>query len=200
MVPAGRFPAFASLIVLAASLAVSLVVHPGSARAGSPAAGLSTTTTTPAAVRVGGHAPDFDVATTPYGWRRFSQLCRQGAIALVFDPDETTLLAIEREARQFAGLGVSVTVVRRHSDGDNWDALARLGLSVTLLSDPKGYVAELFGLPAGDGTPAGPSWCLVDRGGIVRHFATGLAPELLAADIGAHVKGARSLADGIQAR
>lgn len=184
MISAARFVTLALLILNAASVAPTLT-HAAEA---------------PIALRAGDAAPDFDIATTPYGWRRFSDFWKEREIVLVFEPDDRALVEIEREALALLGNDVSLTVVRRNSDGANWDALAKLGLSYMLLSDPNGYVAEQFGLAARAGSGIAPGWCLVDRSGVVRHMAAGAANEAIAAEITGYVRGVREMAEGSEPR
>ena len=187
MVARSRFTTLALLLLVAASVALG---------APSPAAAQAEG----GALHAGDAAPNFDIATTPYGWRRFSDFCKEGEIVLVFEPDDKALIAIDREARQFAESGVTITVVRSDCDGANWDAITRLGLSCTLLSDPNGYIAEIYGVGKGGATPVAPAWCHVDRRGIVRHMVTGATSDLMAIEIGSCLRQGRSLADGTDPR
>jgi peroxiredoxin len=193
MVCPGRTACLALLILTAASVA------PSPTHAAAPQARPAHSNSPRLALQSGDAAPDFAIATTPYGWRRFSDFWKASEIVLVFDPDERALVAIERGARELAGNEVSLTVVRRASDGANWDALANLGLSYNLLSDPNGFVAEQFGLTPG-ASCAEPAWCLVDRDGLVRHLATGVSHESLAAEINGYVRGVREMAEGSEPR
>ncbi len=193
MATAGRHAS--RFVRLALAAATVLLLAPATVRSEPAAASAEPART----LQAGDPAPDFDIATTPYGWRRFSDFWKDAPILVVFDPDERALVSLDRELGGLARSGIELTVVRRDGDGANWDALARLGLRYSLLSDPRGYVGELFG-HAGCATAGNACWYLVGRDGRVRRMATGVATDRLAADIAAGVTGLSATAGGAEAR
>jgi len=187
---AGRFVALAFLSLMAASTAHadSLASYPAPApggpelRAGGPGF-------------AGCPAPDFDIATS-HGWRRFSSFWRTSEAVLVFGADEASLSSLEREAARLVERDVAVFAVRRDSDGDNWNALTRLGLSYSLLSDPNGHVEALFGVEGAGGA----SWVFVDRRGIVQRFVANVSNGELAAGITSYASATPEVAEGSEGR
>ena len=121
-------------------------------------------------------APDFQYRANDGRWRFLRDLCSQGHVLLVFEPGDERLAALEREAGSLHAQGVIPIAVFRGSDSDNWSRIERLGLSYSLLSDPRGDLAAQFQIAA---APARRStaWFLVDRDGRVHGHDRGSLPE-----------------------
>lgn len=131
-------------------------------------------------------APDF-AFVGDFGWKHLHDLRAEGAVLMLFEPDDATLAALERESTALAAAGIEPVAVRDRSDGQNWDTIARLGLGYALFSDPAGVLATQFGLRDPRTGQPKPAWCLVGRDGRVRRLVEGMPP---AADIAAAARSA----------
>ena len=128
-------------------------------------------------------APDFQFLGNDGHWSRLRDLRAQGHVLLVFEPGDDQLLALEREADSLRARGVIPIAVLRTRESDNWSKIERLGLTYSLMSDPRGELAAQFQVTALTAQPppaTGPgsfAWCLVDRDGRVRGLELGALPE-----------------------
>lgn len=123
-----------------------------------------------------GEAPDFQFLANDGRWKSLHDLRRESHVLLVFEPAEAQLAALEREAESLRGQGVNVIAVFSHGESANWSKIERLGLTYSLLSDPRGELASQFRIASESGAPH-PSWFLVDRDGRVRGLERGSLPE-----------------------
>jgi len=108
---------------------------------------------------VGSTAPDFVYASTPYGWRHLDDLAGPSGIVLLIDPAPDDLLALERDKPLLEAAGIRPVAVLREKDGACWRRLTSMRLTYSLLSDPAGVIAGVFGVPAAD---SGAHWFLID--------------------------------------
>jgi len=100
----------------------------------------------------------------------------EGHVLLVFAPADAQLAGLEREADSLRRQGVIPIAVFHRSESANWSAIERLGLTYSLLSDPRGDLASQFqGAPASDAPR--PAWFLVDRDGRLCGLDRGALPE-----------------------
>ena len=129
-------------------------------------------------------APDFQYRANDGRWRCLRDLRSQGHVLLVFEPDDGELAALEREADSLHAQGVNPVAVLHGSDSDNWSKIERLGLTYSLLSDPRGELASQF-QTAAVSAQCSPAWFLVDRDGRVRGLGRGTLPETGFADLAA---------------
>ena len=131
----------------------------------------------PASTAMAEAAPDFALATA-WGWHSFREIHEETPVVLVFAADDAALVAIEKERPALEARGVEIAAVTRDSDGANWERIERLGLRYALYSDPRGHLADLFGVDA-----TTPAWCLVDAEGRIADLRRDLDPEGLAAEV-----------------
>ena len=130
---------------------------------------------TPASPATAEAAPDFALATAS-GWHSFREVHEDAPVVLVFGADEGALVALEESRPALAARGVEIAAVTRDSDGANWERIERLGLRYALWSDPRGRLAGLFGLGAGEA-----GWCRIDGRGRIAERRQGVPlPELAA--------------------
>lgn len=122
-----------------------------------------------------GSAPDFQYRANDGRWRTLRDLRDQGHVLLVFEPGDEQLVALEREADSLHAQDVIPVAVFRASDAANWSRIERLGLTYSLLSDPRGELTAQF-QAAAIPTSGASAWCLVDREGRVRGFERGAPP------------------------
>ncbi len=145
-------------------------------------------------------APDF-AFVGDYGWKHLHDLRAEGAVLILFEPDDVALAGIEHECAALGARAIEPVAVRTRGDGENWDTIARLGLDYALFSDPAGSLATQFGLcDPRTGRPRS-AWCLVGRDGRVRRVVEGMPPaaEIAAAAVSAAGEGP-SVASGDASR
>lgn len=132
------------------------------------------TLVTPAA---GEPAPDFTYQSHEYLWQNLHNMLEQGHVLLVFGATETDLRRLESERENLIRQGVLPVAVIEQREGDVWKLLRRTDVSISLLSDPHGAIAEQYGVyqPASRGAHA--AWFLVDQSGRVRETGTGALPN-----------------------
>jgi peroxiredoxin len=123
-----------------------------------------------------GSAPDFQYRAIDGRWRTLHDLRAQGHVLLVFEPGDEQLVVLEREADSLHAQDVIPVAVFRASAAANWSRIERLGLTYSLLSDPRGELAAQFQAAASP-TQGAPAWCLVDRDGRMCGFDRGALPE-----------------------
>ena len=117
---------------------------------------------------VGEPAPDFDYQSYDYHWVRFHHMLARAAVVLVFEPDDSTLSALETQRELLAARNVApVAVLARREDAVR-RAVADLGLGFSLLSDPRGVIARDFGAWDSVSERAAPAWCVVGSDGRIR--------------------------------
>jgi peroxiredoxin len=125
---------------------------------------------------VGDRAPDFDYQSYDFRWVRFHNMLQRDSVILVFSPDETTLSGLEAEREQLAERGVAPVAVLDERDAAVWRRVSRLGLAYSLLSDPRGVIAQGFGAwDAATGRPV-PAWYVVGGDGKIRASGRGQLP------------------------
>jgi peroxiredoxin len=131
-----------------------------------------------------GSAPDFQYRANDGRWRALRDLRHEGHVLLVFEPGDEQLAALEREADSLRAEDVLPIAVLKASDAANWSRIERLGLTYSLLSDPRGELEAQF-QAAGIPTPGVPAWCLVDRNGRVRGLELAALPASGFAEVAA---------------
>jgi peroxiredoxin len=121
-------------------------------------------------------APDFQYLSNDGRWRFLHDLRSEGHVLLVFEPADAQLAGLEREADSLRRQGVIPIAVFHRGESANWSAIERLGLTYSLLSDPRGDLAAQFHGAAASGPPQ-PAWYLVDRDGRICGLDLGAIPE-----------------------
>lgn len=129
-------------------------------------------------------APDFDYQAADDRWTSLHEMRAGRAVMLVFAPDPVTLAELEADRAALERRGITPVAVLDEPDGRAWRLAVRLGLHYSLLSDPRGTVAEAFG--RWDGAHATQGWCLVGHDGAVVAAGAGAhtAAELVATATG----------------
>lgn len=158
---------------LAAALDLAAAVPAAVSPATPPAAA-----STPAAVslRPGQKAPNFVYQSHDYMRRRFHDMLAQGAVLIVFAPTDADLRALEAERDDMLARGVVPVAVLDRRDADVWKVVRRLGLTYSLLSDPRGAIASDFGVWNEAGNRALPAWYVVGGDARVRAGEQGALP------------------------
>jgi peroxiredoxin len=129
-------------------------------------------------------APDFQFLGNDGRWRFLHDLRSQGHVLMVFEPGDRQLAALELEVDSLRARGVIPVAVFRNCEAENWSRIERLGLTFSLLSDPRGDLAAQFEI-APDPARRSPGWCLVDRDGRLRELEGDAPPASGFADAAA---------------
>lgn len=156
-----------SLMTLTAVIAFAGTDPPGSAGVPEPAP--------PAPARLA--APDFQYLAMDGRWRYLHDLRASHSVLVVFEPTDAQLVALESENDSLARAGVLPVAILRRSESGCWSAIERLGLRLSVMSDPRGDLARDFQVADRLAQGTEPSWFLVDRTGAVRGTGRGRLPE-----------------------
>jgi len=154
------------LLMLSAAIAIAASDPPGSTGAPGPAAPASAA---PA-------APDFQYRAMDGRWRHLHDLRTSHGVLVVFEPTDAQLVALESERDSLARAGVLPVAILRRSESKCWSVIERLGLTFSLMSDPRGDLARDFQVAERQAPATAPAWFLVDRTGAVRGMERGGLP------------------------
>jgi len=168
---------FAILIV-----AALLAAQPGPARAADdvvqPAA---FTNATPATVEPeserpklgpGRKAPDFQYQSYDQLWQNLHNVLEHGDVLLIFGASDVDLRTLEREREELLKLGVNPLAVVERSERDVWASVRRLGLTFSLMADPRGMIGSQYGVFDETLGRSRTSWFVIDRKGRVRQSSS----------------------------
>jgi len=169
---------FAILIV-----AALLAAHPGTARAADDdvAQPAAFTHAAPAPVEpanerpklgAGRKAPDFQYQSYDQLWQNLHNVLEHGDVLLVFGASDVDLRTLEREREELLKLGVNPLAVVERSERDVWASVRRLGLTFSLLADPRGMIGSQYGVFDETLGRSRTSWFVIDRKGRVRQSSS----------------------------
>ena len=185
------------VILLAASL-LAAVAAPASAaeEAGQTAAFESAA---PAAaperpkVQPGSKAPDFQYQSYDQLWQNLHNVLEHGDVLLVFGASDVDLRTLEREREILLRSGVTPLAVVEKNERDVWASVRRLGLTFSLLSDPRGMIGAQYGVFDSSLGRSQTSWFVIDKKGKVRQSGTTMPqqswPTVAALALGRSVPG-----------
>jgi peroxiredoxin Q/BCP len=151
------------------------------------------------AIQVGDHAPDFTLpsqAGEPV--RLYDRLGRRAVVLYFYPKDDTRGCTAEacafRDSHEvFTDAGAEVIGVSSDSVDRHAAFAGRHSLPFTLLSDEKGQIRKLYGVPTTFGVIPGRVTYVIDREGTVRHIFNSLT------GIDRHVSEALQVVGQIQA-
>ena len=124
---------------------------------------------------VGDRAPDFTLRTQTGAEYHLDEHVGERAIVLYFYPKDDTpgctaeACAFRDQYEVFRDAGADVVGVSSDSEVSHHAFAERYHLPFTLLSDPRGRVRRLYGVPARLGILPGRVTFIIDRRGIIRH-------------------------------
>jgi peroxiredoxin Q/BCP len=135
-------------------------------------------------VNVGDKAPDFTLPSQMGDNVTLSEYFGKKNVVLYFYPKDETR-GCTREACEFrdrydvfTGLGAEVLGVSSDTLESHKSFATHYGLPFLLLSDEKGEVRKLYGVPSSMGILPGRVTYIIDKKGVVRHiFNSQLQPE-----------------------
>jgi peroxiredoxin len=125
----------------------------------------------------GNRAPDFQYQSYDDLWQSLHNVLDHGDVLLVFGATDVDLRTLERERETLMKGGLVPLAVVEKSDRDVWASVRRLGLTFSLMADPRGAIGSQYGVyDAGLGRSVG-SWFMIDRKGKVRSSGIGMPSQ-----------------------
>ncbi len=119
-------------------------------------------------VIAGAPAPDFAYRSTEQRWTRLDDALAGGDVLLVIGAGEPQIVQLQRERAALIAHGVIPIAVIDMKDSPAWSLAQRLGVTFSLLSDPRHDIASAYRVAeSADGRP-GQAWFAIDRDGRVR--------------------------------
>ena len=135
---------------------------------GAPEPGTPVTPPSGPAIAAGDPAPDFQYQAADYRWTRLADVLARASVLLVIGAGEAELRQLQLERDAMLARGVAPIAVVDLADGPAWSVAQRLGITFSMLSDPRRDIATAYRLPdSGTGHPR-PAWFAIDREGRVR--------------------------------
>jgi peroxiredoxin len=125
----------------------------------------------------GNKAPDFQYQSYDDLWQNLHNVLEHGDVLLVFGATDVDLRTIERERETLMKGGLIPLAVVEKNDRDVWASVRRLGLTFSLMADPRGAIGSQYGVyDASLGRSVG-SWFLIDKKGKVRSSGIGMPAQ-----------------------
>ncbi len=120
------------------------------------------------ALNAGSRAPDFQYQSYDALWQHLHNVLEHGDVLLVFGASDVDLRTLERERETLVKGGVMPLAVVEHNDRDVWASVRRLGLTYSLLADPKGAIGQQYGVFDASLGRSRTAWFVIDVKGRVR--------------------------------
>lgn len=146
----------------------------------------------------GNRAPDFQYQSYDGMWQHMHNVLEHGDMLLVFGASDVDLRTLERERETLLKAGVMPLAVVEKSDRDVWASVRRLGLTFSLLADPKGVIGAQYGVFDPGLSRSRSAWFVIDVKGRVRQIGGEMPsqgwPALAATALGRPLEGATQTA------
>jgi peroxiredoxin len=123
-------------------------------------------------LRPGKKAPDFQYQSYDAMWQHLHNVLQHGDVLLVFGASEADLRALERQREGFVDAGIVPMVVMEKGDREVWSLVRRIGLTYSLLADPKGAIGIQYGVFDKNVGRSRTAWFAIDVKGRVRQVGT----------------------------
>jgi len=94
----------------------------------------------------GTRAPDFQYQSYDDLWQSLHNVLDHGDVLLVFGATDVDLRTLERERETLMKGGLVPLAVVEKSDRDVWASVRRLGLTFSLMADPRGAIGSQYGV------------------------------------------------------
>lgn len=146
----------------------------------------------------GKRAPDFQYQSYDGMWQHLHNALEHGDMLLVFGASDVDLRTLERERESLMKGGVMPLAVVEKSDRDVWASVRRLGLTFSLLADPKGLIGAQYGVFEPGTGRSRSAWYVIDVKGRVRQIGGEMPsqgwPGLAATALGRPLEGSTKTA------
>jgi peroxiredoxin len=116
----------------------------------------------------GSKAPDFQYQSYDQLWQHLHNLLDHGDVLILFGASDVDLRTLERERETLVKQGVTPLAVVERSERDVWASVRRLGLTFSLLADPRGVIGTQYGVFEPGLGRSRSAWFVIDRKGKVR--------------------------------
>jgi len=116
----------------------------------------------------GSRAPDFQYQSYDAMWQHLHNVLEHGDVLLVFGASDVDLRTLERERESLVKTGVVPLAVIEKNDREVWASVRRLGLTYSLLADPKGAIGTQYGMYDPSLGHSRSAWFVIDVKGRVR--------------------------------
>ena len=120
------------------------------------------------ALNTGSRAPDFQYQSYDALWQHLHNVLEHGDVLLVFGASDVDLRTLERERESLVKSGVMPLAVVERNDREVWASVRRLGLTYSLLADPKGAIGSQYGVFDPSLARSRSAWFVIDTKGRVR--------------------------------
>ena len=141
----------------------------------------------------GRRAPDFQYQSYDGMWQHMHNVLEHGDMLLVFGASDVDLRTLERERETLMRSGVLPLAVVERGDRDVWASVRRLGLTFSLLADPKGVIGAQYGVFDPSLGRSRSAWFVIDVKGRVRQVGGEMPsqgwPALAATALGRPLEG-----------
>jgi len=125
----------------------------------------------------GNRAPDFQYQSYDDLWQNLHNVLEHGDVLLVFGATDVDLRTLERERETLVKGGLVPLAVVEKGDRDVWASVRRLGLTFSLMADPRGAIGSQYGVYDPSLGRSVGSWFLIDRKGKVRSSGIGMPAQ-----------------------
>jgi peroxiredoxin len=125
----------------------------------------------------GNRAPDFQYQSYDELWQSLHNVLEHGDVLLVFGASDVDLRTLERERETLMKGGLIPLAVMERNDRDVWASVRRLGLTFSLMADPRGAIGSQYGVYDPSLGHSVGSWFLIDRKGKVRSSGIGMPSQ-----------------------
>lgn len=120
----------------------------------------------------GSKAPDFQYQSYDALWQNLHNVLEHGDVLLVFGASDVDLRTLEREREVLVRSRVTPLAVVEKNDREVWASVRRLGLTFSLLADPRGVIGGQYGVFDANLGRSRTSWFVIDVKGRVRQSGT----------------------------
>ena len=128
---------------------------------------------------VGDEAPAFSYLGDDGAWHRFSDVNARGPVLLLFGAREDELLAVEKQRALFHDVGILPVAVLDRRVSAAGAVSRRLGITSTVLADPKCAIADLYNSLNPLNHRHAQSFFVLDGRGTIRAMSHGALPSAL---------------------
>ena len=152
----------------------------------------------------GSKAPDFQYQSYDALWQNLHNVLEHGDVLLVFGASDVDLRTLEREREVLVKSRVTPLAVVEKNDRDVWASVRRLGLTFSLLADPRGVIGAQYGVYDASLGHSSSAWFVIDVKGRIRQTGTTMPkqswPVVAATALGRPVVGSTQGASTARAR
>ncbi len=125
----------------------------------------------------GARAPDFQYQSYDALWQNLHNVLEHGDVLLVFGASDVDLRTLERERESLLRSGVMPLAVVERTDREVWASVRRLGLTFSLLADPRGVVGNQYGVFDATVGHSQVAWFVIDVKGRVRQSGNSMPSQ-----------------------